>query len=161
MRICEICLRDRQLCPLLACNEVKDVFASARGGEQYRVLKIIIDDGKRRPTIQRVEKSKLNSCTAERCTARVCFPEQLTLGSSKKASKKWDQEFDAFVQPMLEDDTPCYILYRLDSTNNQGYEWLFLAFTPDKSSVRRSARPRLDLMNSFASLVALVPVCFG
>lgn len=37
---------DCQLCPLLAGNDVKDVFASARGGDQYRVVKIVIEDGK-------------------------------------------------------------------------------------------------------------------
>lgn len=32
--------------PLLARNDVKEMFASARGGDQYRVLKIVIEDGK-------------------------------------------------------------------------------------------------------------------
>ncbi|XP_070762865.1 twinfilin-1a [Enoplosus armatus] len=90
-----------------AGNDVKDIFASARSGDDYRVLKIVIED------------------------------EQLTLGTTKKASKKWDQEYDSFVLPLLEDDVPCYILYRLDSTNNQGYEWIFLAWSPDQSAVRQ------------------------
>lgn len=68
--------------------------------------------------------------------AHICFPEQLNLGSSKIASKKWDQEYDSFVLPLLEDEMPCYILFRLDSTNNQGYEWIFLAWSPDQSPVR-------------------------
>lgn len=91
---------------ILAGNDVKDIFASARSGDLYRVLKIIIED------------------------------EQLTLGTTRKASKKWDQEYDSLVLPLLEDDVPCYILYRLDSTNNQGYEWIFLAWSPDHSAVR-------------------------
>lgn len=37
---------DCHLCPLSAGNDVKDVFASARSGDQYRVLKIVIEDGK-------------------------------------------------------------------------------------------------------------------
>lgn len=68
------------------------------------------------------------------------------MGSTKKTSKKWDQEFDALVLPLLEDEVPCYILYRLDSSNNQGHEWIFMAYTPDKSSVRSSTRPWLPLM---------------
>lgn len=36
---------DQPLCPLPAGNDVKDVFASARSGDQYRVLKIVIEDG--------------------------------------------------------------------------------------------------------------------
>ncbi|KAM8861579.1 twinfilin-1a [Synchiropus picturatus] len=89
-----------------AGNDVKDIFAQARNGDEYRALKIVIED------------------------------EQLTLGCSRKASKTWDQEFDCHVLPMLEEEMPCYILYRLDSCNNQGYEWVFLAWSPDKSAVR-------------------------
>lgn len=32
-----------------AGNDVKDLFADAKSGDQYRVLKIIIQDGKRNP----------------------------------------------------------------------------------------------------------------
>uniref|UniRef100_A0A6Q2Y0U4 Twinfilin-1 n=1 Tax=Esox lucius TaxID=8010 RepID=A0A6Q2Y0U4_ESOLU len=87
-------------------NEVKDIFATARSGDQYRLIKIVIED------------------------------EQLALGITKKASKTWDQEYDSLVLPLLEDDLPSYILYRLDSSNNQGYEWIFLAWSPDRSPVR-------------------------
>lgn len=105
-----------------AGNDVKEVFASARGGDEYRVLKIVIDD------------------------------EQLTVGTTRKASKSWDQEYDSLVLPLLEDDMPCYIVYRLDSCNNQGYEWVFLAWTPDRSSVRHKmlyAATRATLKKEF------------
>lgn len=75
--------------------------------------------------------------TADIFAAHICFPEQLTLGASRKASKKWDQEYDSLVLPLLEDDMPSYILYRLDSSNNQGYEWIFLAWSPDHAAVRK------------------------
>uniref|UniRef100_A0A3Q3WV94 Twinfilin-1 n=1 Tax=Mola mola TaxID=94237 RepID=A0A3Q3WV94_MOLML len=94
------------LCLFSAGNDVKEVFAGARNGDQYRVLKICIEN------------------------------EQLTVGTTRRASKKWDQEFDSLIEPLLDDEMPSYILYRLDSTNNQGYEWIFLAWTPDSSSVR-------------------------
>ncbi|RMX52925.1 hypothetical protein pdam_00010970, partial [Pocillopora damicornis] len=32
---------------------------------------------------------------------------------------------------------PCYIFYRLDSQNNQGYEWLFISYSPDFSKPQR------------------------
>uniref|UniRef100_A0A4W5KLG3 Twinfilin-1 n=1 Tax=Hucho hucho TaxID=62062 RepID=A0A4W5KLG3_9TELE len=89
-----------------AGNDLKDVFASARSGNQYRLLKIVIED------------------------------EQLALGVTRQASKTWDQEYDSLVLPLLEDHLPSYILYRLDSSNNQGYEWIFLAWSPDHSPVR-------------------------
>ncbi|KAJ3596478.1 hypothetical protein NHX12_002885 [Muraenolepis orangiensis] len=91
---------------ILAGKDVKDVFAEARNGDHLRVLKIVIDD------------------------------EQLALGCTREASKQWDQEYDSLILPLLEDDLPCYILYRLDSSNNQGYEWIFLAWSPDRSPVR-------------------------
>lgn len=73
--------------------------------------------------------------------------EQLVLGGTKKASKKWDQEYDAYVMPLLQEDMPSYLLYRLDSTNNQGYEWIFLAWSPDPSPVgpHFNSRPLLIL----------------
>ncbi|XP_061577059.1 twinfilin-1-like [Cololabis saira] len=105
-----------------AGNDVKDIFASARNGDEYRVLKIVIED------------------------------EQLTLGNTRKASKKWDQEYDSLVLPLLNDDVPCYILFRLDSTNNQGYEWILLAWSPDISTVRHKmlyAATRATLKKEF------------
>lgn len=102
--------------------DVKDIFADARNGDQYRVLKIIIED------------------------------EQLTLGEAKEASKSWDQEYDSLVLPLLEDDLPCYILYRLDSSNTQGHEWIFLAWSPDRSAVRHKmlyAATRATLKKEF------------
>ncbi|KAM9815056.1 twinfilin-1-like [Syngnathus typhle] len=105
-----------------AGNDVKQIFASAKSGEQYRVLKIVIED------------------------------EQLTLADVKEASKMWDQEYDALVLPLLEDSVPCYILYRLDSSNNQGYEWIFLAWSPERSTVRNKmlfAATRATLKKEF------------
>ncbi|AWP08152.1 putative twinfilin-1 isoform 2 [Scophthalmus maximus] len=105
-----------------AGNDVKEIFASARSGDQYRVLKIILES------------------------------EQLTVGATRKASKKWDQEYDSLVLPLLDTATPCYILYRLDSSNNQGYEWIFLAWSPEESTVRNKmlyAATRATLKKEF------------
>ena len=57
--------------------------------------------------------------------------------------------------PLLEDDVPCYVVYRLDSTNNQGYEWIFLAWSPDKSTVRKL----LALMNSCTRYMVFSLLC--
>lgn len=65
----------------------------------------------------------------------LCTSEQLVLGGTKPAAKKWDQEWDSYVLPLLQEDMPSYLLYRLDTTNNQGYEWIFLAWSPDHSTV--------------------------
>uniref|UniRef100_A0AAZ3P5P1 Twinfilin-1 n=1 Tax=Oncorhynchus tshawytscha TaxID=74940 RepID=A0AAZ3P5P1_ONCTS len=78
--------------------------------------------------------------------------ETLVLGGTKHVSKKWDQEYDAYVLPLLQEDMPSYLLYRLDSTNNQGYEWIFLAWSPDRSPVRQKmlyAATRATLKKEF------------
>ncbi|XP_074908914.1 twinfilin-2 isoform X3 [Buteo buteo] len=62
--------------------------------------------------------------------------EQLVLGAHKELSRRWDADYDAFVLPLLDEQQPCYVLYRLDSQNAQGYEWLFISWSPDSSPVR-------------------------
>lgn len=48
---------------------------------------------------------------------------------------RWDQDYDRAVLPLLDPQQPCYVLFRLDSQNAQGFEWLFLAWSPDNSPV--------------------------
>lgn len=153
---------------------MKEIFANARSGDQYRVLKISIEDGKTTPGVYLQPSPSLCEekadlfvplCVKEISavltfySAHICLSEQLTLDGTRKASKKWDQEYDSLVLPLLEDAVPCYILYRLDTTNNQGYEWILLAWSPDHSTVRE---PRLvPLMNSCPFFAAFVVLCFG
>nr|XP_056712507.1 twinfilin-2 isoform X2 [Euleptes europaea] len=60
----------------------------------------------------------------------------LVLGAYKELSQRWDKDYDSFVLPLLDELQPCYILYRLDTQNAQGYEWLFISWSPDNSPVR-------------------------
>ncbi|XP_031542340.2 toll-like receptor 9 isoform X2 [Vicugna pacos] len=62
--------------------------------------------------------------------------EQLVLGASRELVGCWDQDYDRAVLPLLDAQQPCYLLYRLDTQNAQGFEWLFLAWSPDNSPVR-------------------------
>uniref|UniRef100_A0A8C5QTR6 Twinfilin actin binding protein 2 n=1 Tax=Leptobrachium leishanense TaxID=445787 RepID=A0A8C5QTR6_9ANUR len=62
--------------------------------------------------------------------------EQLVLGAHKELRFSWDKDYDALVLPLLDESKPCYILYRLDSQNAQGFEWIFLSWSPDNSPVR-------------------------
>lgn len=64
------------------------------------------------------------------------------LGAHKELSRRWDADYDAFVLPLLDEQQPCYVLYRLDSQNAQGYEWLFISWSPDSSPV--STMPEND-----------------
>ena len=45
--------------------------------------------------------------------------------------------YDKLISPMLEDKQPCYLMYRLDSKNNLGYEFLFISWSPDFSPVSK------------------------
>ncbi|NXG30463.1 TWF1 protein, partial [Dromaius novaehollandiae] len=78
--------------------------------------------------------------------------EQLVVGSSRQPVGSWEKDYDYFVLPLLEDKQPCYILYRLDSQNAQGYEWIFIAWSPDHSPVRQKmlyAATRATLKKEF------------
>ena len=57
------------------------------------------------------------------------------LGSYREPVQSWDKDYDHFLLPLLVAQEPCYILYRLDSQNTQGYEWIFIAWSPDQSPV--------------------------
>ncbi|XP_067940589.1 twinfilin-2-like [Watersipora subatra] len=62
--------------------------------------------------------------------------EKLVLADSATPQGTWEDDYDAMVLPALEEKQPCYILYRLDSMNELGYEWIFLAYSPDFAPVR-------------------------
>uniref|UniRef100_A0A672IN19 Twinfilin actin binding protein 2 n=1 Tax=Salarias fasciatus TaxID=181472 RepID=A0A672IN19_SALFA len=53
-----------------------------------------------------------------------------------KFSRNWDQDYDHFLLPLLDERAPCYLLYRLDSQNALGYEWIFISWSPEDSPVR-------------------------
>lgn len=57
----------------------------------------------------------------------------------------WEQDYDRAVLPLLDAQQPCYLLYRLDSKNAQGFEWLFLAWSPDNSPVSPGPLPSPEI----------------
>lgn len=73
-------------------------------------------------------------------------PEQLVLGASQEPVGRWDQDYNRAVLPLLDAQEPCYLLFRLDSQNAQGFEWLFLAWSPDNSPVSLSGSLPLTLL---------------
>ncbi|XP_024125050.1 twinfilin-2 isoform X2 [Oryzias melastigma] len=69
---------------------------------------------------------------------KVCIQdEQLVLGAYRDPQHSWDQDYDHFLLPLLDEQQPCYILYRLDSQNALGYEWIFISWSPDQSPVKQ------------------------
>lgn len=40
------------------------------------------------------------------------FLEQLVLDDHKEVKNNWEKDFDIYVTPLVEENQPCYILYR-------------------------------------------------
>uniref|UniRef100_A0A6Q2Y4Z2 ADF-H domain-containing protein n=1 Tax=Esox lucius TaxID=8010 RepID=A0A6Q2Y4Z2_ESOLU len=82
----------------------------------------------------------------------VIRDEELVLDSFREPAQSWDKDYDHFLLPLLVAQKPCYILYRLDTQNAQGYEWIFIAWSPDQSPVREKmvyAATRATLKKEF------------
>ncbi|XP_077982101.1 twinfilin-2-like isoform X2 [Glandiceps talaboti] len=62
--------------------------------------------------------------------------EELVLKANAEVEGTWEDDFNKLVKPMIEDKQACYILYRLDTVNNLGYEWIMLFYVPDNAVVR-------------------------
>lgn len=63
--------------------------------------------------------------------------EQLCLAQQEQVKSTWENDYDKYVLSFIEDDQPCYILYRLDSKTDLGYQWLFISWSPDTSVIRQ------------------------
>lgn len=63
--------------------------------------------------------------------------EQLQCANRLAAVDDWESDYDKLIAPLLDEQDPCYLFYRLDSQNNQGYEWLFISYSPDFAKPQR------------------------
>ncbi|CAG9785162.1 unnamed protein product [Diatraea saccharalis] len=80
--------------------------------------------------------------------------EQLTLSKHYAVKGSWEHDFDKYVPTLIVDDQPCYILYRLDTTNSLGHDWLLLSWSPDSAPVRQKmlyASTKATLKQEFGS----------
>lgn len=78
--------------------------------------------------------------------------ETLTLEKHTPPVSTWQNDYDKMILPNLDEKRPCYILYRLDTQNNLGYEWAFICWSPDFSPVREKmlyAATRATLKTEF------------
>ncbi len=69
--------------------------------------------------------------------------------------------------PVIEEDHPCFLLYRLDTKNTFGYDFILITYTPDFAHVREKmtyASTRSTLKTAFglqyitAEVFGTVPV---
>lgn len=63
--------------------------------------------------------------------------EQLVLKENHSEKSNWENDYDKYILSLIEENQPCYLLYRLDSKNSFGYEWLFISWSPDSAPVRQ------------------------
>lgn len=80
--------------------------------------------------------------------------EQLTMAKHFSTKGTWEHDFDKYVPSLIEEDQPCYILYRFDSKNSLGHEWLLLSWSPDSAPVRQKmlyASTKATLKQEFGS----------
>ncbi|XP_042360036.1 uncharacterized protein LOC121955996 [Plectropomus leopardus] len=109
-------------------------------------MKVAVLDGKHPGPINTLQFNPRYMTFASACT------NMLVLDSYREPAHSWDQDYDQFLLPLLTPQQPCYILYRLDSQNAQGYEWIFIAWSPDQSPVRQKmvyAATRATLKKEF------------
>lgn len=63
--------------------------------------------------------------------------EQLCLEEHREPVHHWDEDYYRYVNKMVEDDQPCYLLFRFDTRNSFGvHEWLLIVWNPESGSVR-------------------------
>nr|CAI5845579.1 unnamed protein product [Callosobruchus analis] len=80
--------------------------------------------------------------------------EKLVKESYKEVKHSWDKDFEKYVPPLVEENQPCYILFRLDGKDSSGYEWLFISWCPDTAPVRQKmlyASTKATLKQEFGS----------
>lgn len=67
-----------------------------------------------------------------------CLSEELTPASFAKPINKWQDDYDKMIKPLIVENQPAYILYRLDTKSpDSGYDWLFISWSPDTAPVRQ------------------------
>eukprot|EP00128_Syssomonas_multiformis_P001770 Colp12_sorted_trinity150504_noHs@9260 len=82
----------------------------------------------------------------------VIEDEKLKLATSKNIEGAWDEDYDKFILPLLEEKAACYILYRLDTKNDNGFQWILICYVPDFAPVRAKmvyASTRAELRSQF------------
>lgn len=64
--------------------------------------------------------------------------EELVPTMSTKPNGKWQDDYSKMVKPLIIEDQPTYVLFRLDTKSpDSGYDWLFISWSPDIAPVRQ------------------------
>jgi len=79
--------------------------------------------------------------------------EELTCSGLVDVKKDWERDYK-LIQSMIEENVPCFILYRLDNKTSLGYAWLLLSWIPDTATIRQKmvyASTKATLKTEFGS----------
>lgn len=63
------------------------------------------------------------------------FLEQLVLSQLFYVQNSFESDYRNMIANCIQDNQPCFILFRLDSKSSLGFEWLFIAYSPDQAPV--------------------------
>lgn len=80
--------------------------------------------------------------------------EELVLSATKDCINTWDKDYDTLIKPLIEENQPCYLLYRFDTKNSSGFDWLLISWSPDTAPVRQKmlyASTKATLKQEFGS----------
>ncbi|XP_033221562.1 twinfilin isoform X2 [Belonocnema kinseyi] len=80
--------------------------------------------------------------------------EELSPSTSAKPVGKWRDDYDKMIKPLIEENQPAYILYRLDTKSDSAYDWLFISWSPDTAPIRQKmlyASTKATLKQEFGS----------
>lgn len=63
--------------------------------------------------------------------------EQLCLEEHREPNRNWEEDYYRYVNKLVDDNQPCYLLFRFDTRNSFGvHEWLIIVWSPESSNVR-------------------------
>jgi len=63
--------------------------------------------------------------------------EALQVAETIPASGDWQEDWDETLLPHLEEEVPCFVLYRMDTKGSQGYNFTFISWSPDYAHIRQ------------------------
>uniref|UniRef100_A0A3B3ZPA4 Twinfilin n=1 Tax=Periophthalmus magnuspinnatus TaxID=409849 RepID=A0A3B3ZPA4_9GOBI len=106
-------------------------------------MKVALLDGKHTGPITCLQFNPKFMTFASACS------NMLVLGAYREPEQSWDQDYDHFLLPLLDNQEPSYFLYRLDSQNALGYEWIFISWSPDQSPKMLYAATRATVKKEF------------
>jgi len=66
----------------------------------------------------------------------VIVNEELTLDEAKETKGNWKEDWDGYVLRAIDDNEPCYLLYRMDEKDGETFKWLMISWSPDSASIR-------------------------